>query len=102
MSFLVSVFPNCRTGFIGLFAEVGATVSLGDGCLFERAEHMGANAAKCRKHGGRCCTIPDADLVIAGTSCKDFSKALGTSAKVKQHVLDNSTSSGGSAQHSTA
>ena len=90
--------PKLQDWLIGLFAEVGATVSLGDGCLFERAEHMGANAAKCRKHGGRCCTIPDADLVIAGTSCKDFSKALGTSAKVKQHVLDNSTSTGGSAQ----
>ena len=54
-----------------------------EGCLFERAEDLGQEYAQCVKHE-RKCRVPHAEVVIAGTSCKDLSRANPTNHKGKQ------------------
>lgn len=95
--FSCEIAPKLQEWIMALFAEVGARVSIQEGCLFERAEHMGQKTAKCVRHG-RHCPVPDADLVCAGTSCKDWSKSKGLTAAQKGKVLDAASSTGGSAQ----
>ena len=52
-----------------LFQEL----EVADGCVFERAEDMGGKRAYCVKHKALC-PVPSVDLLVTGTSCKDFSK----------------------------
>ena len=75
----------------GIFSELLLT----SGCLFERAEHMGQEFAKCVRHNCLC-RVPRVNLLFAGTSCKDFSKANPNKNKVQ--VLGKASSPGGSAQ----
>ena len=58
------------TWIAGLLQELG----IQGGCIFERIESLGDHDAWCVVHKRRC-VVPDAELVIAGTSCKDLSKA---------------------------
>jgi site-specific DNA-cytosine methylase len=68
------------------------------GCLFHRAEDMGKDIAMCAKHQ-KLCPVPDADIVISGTSCKDISKASNVY-KARDMVLSGAMESsvGGSVQ----
>ena len=58
----------------GVFHEIGAV----KGCVFERAEHLAEGHATCLTHG-RQCIVPHADIIIAGASCRDFSRASSSS-----------------------
>ena len=44
------------------------------GCLFNSAEDMGKPFAQCAKHQKKC-PVPDVDVLVVGTSCKDLSRA---------------------------
>ena len=68
------------------------------GCLFHRAEDMGKDVEMCAKHQ-KLCPVPDADIVISGTSCKDISKASNVY-KANDLVLSGTleASTGGSVQ----
>ena len=80
----------------GVFEEAGVAC----GCCFCRAEEMGQDQAWCAKHG-RLCDVPGVDILIAGTSCKDFSKASNAQREYKGSgtlVLGLPTSTGGSAE----
>ena len=96
-AFSCELVPKLRDWIMALFAEVGATMSLTEGCVFERAEEMGNKKAKCSRHD-RHCEVPDSDVTIAGTSCKDFSRSTGHSHTERATVLEGATSAGGSAQ----
>ena len=56
---------------------------------------MSDEYAWCCKHNQKC-KVPGADIVVAGTSCKDFSKASHLIAA--KRVTSQETTSGGSAQ----
>lgn len=77
----------------GVFQET----SVACGCCFCRAEEMGQQKAQCVKHGCLC-EVPTVDILMAGTSCKDFSKASSVLHRVYKHaenlVLENRTSVG--------
>ena len=75
----------------GLFDELGVE----KGCLFERAEAMTEEYAHCVTHNQKC-KVPSCDIMIAGTSCKDFRKA--SSKLAAAEVLLHTSTSGGSAQ----
>jgi site-specific DNA-cytosine methylase len=77
----------------GIFQECGVD----SGCLFSRAEEMGQELAYCVKHGKKC-RVPSANLVIAGTSCKDISRASSVYKGSDNLVMELETSVGGSAQ----
>ena len=62
--------PAKRVWIRKVFEEVGVA----EGCMFKRAEDMGGATAWCEVHKKRC-PIPGADIMVAGTSCKDLSKA---------------------------
>ena len=79
-----------------LFLEIGIPM----GCLFEKAEHLADGTATCMVHGGKC-PVPSVDMLIAGTSCKDFSKAsMGRGGKRLrlEDLMELESSSGGSIQ----
>ncbi len=78
----------------GLFDELG----MEHGCVFERAEDMDQTHAHSCTHR-RQCPIPVCDIMVAGTSCKDFSKASSNRCDLSPTVLllQDSTP-GGSAQ----
>ena len=74
--------------------ELLSELDLVTGCLFENAEDLRNAEAWCIQHKQRC-KVRRVDLAIAGTSCKDFSKA--TTRKGGSILLQESTA-GGSAQ----
>ena len=58
-----------------IFAEFsGHEAKDHDDCLFTSAEEMGNPTAQCVVHE-KYCPVPDVDLLVAGTSCKDLSRA---------------------------
>ena len=91
--FSCEIVPAKQEWIMGAFEEGNVE----EGCLFERAEDLGQEYAQCVKHG-RKCRVPHADIVIAGTSCKDLSRANSTNFKGKPCVLTQEFSPGGSAQ----
>ena len=74
-----------------LFEERGIEA----GCLFERAEELGQTHAYCCLHK-RKCPVPGCDLLIAGASCKDFSRSSTNMSPAE--VMMHATTPGGSAQ----
>ena len=80
--FSCEIVPAKQEWIMGAFEEGNVE----EGCLFERAEDLGQEYAACVKHG-RMCRVPHADIVIAGTSCKDLSKAKSTKNKGGVHVF---------------
>ena len=103
LKFVYSFGCELKTGvqnwIMQLIAELQRNHSLfvaDPGCLFARAEDMGNPTALCVKHG-RLCAVPHVDMIIAGTSCKDFSRAGGQGNSVSS-VLTQPTTPGGSAQ----
>ncbi len=79
---------------LGLQQELGTAMN---GCLFEKAEGMGEVTQWCIKHDNNC-VIPQVDIMIAGTSCKDFSRANIRSGSSSKSTLLMEHSVGGSAQ----
>ena len=78
----------------GLFDEVGVAY----GCCFQDAQEMGQEFATCVRHGGRC-RVLDCDILISGTSCKDFSRASSSYKASDTLLLQQADSSvGGSVQ----
>jgi site-specific DNA-cytosine methylase len=65
-------------------------------CLFERAEDMGKSVAKCVRHN-KLCIVPNVDLLMMGTSCKDISRAS-SAYRADMLVMSMQSSIGGSAQ----
>ena len=88
-SFSCESDPQKRKWIKSLFLELGVE----SGCIFKQAEHMGCTEAPCCKHN-RNCPVPCVDLLVTGTSCKDFSKAN----KKQNNVLAGPRSLGGSAE----
>jgi hypothetical protein len=43
-------------------------------CIFQDICELGATVADCWQHGKKC-PVPSVDLLVLGTSCKDFSRA---------------------------
>ena len=80
--FSCEIVPAKQEWIRGAFKEGNVE----EGCLFERAEDLGQENAACVTHGGKC-RVPHADIVIAGTSCKDLSRANPTNNKGKLRVL---------------
>ena len=91
--FSCEILPSKQEWIMGAFEEGNVE----EGCLFERAEDLGQEYAQCVKHE-RKCRVPHAEVVIAGTSCKDLSRANPTNNKGKPCVLTQEFSQGGSAQ----
>ena len=78
----------------GLFDELG----MEQACVFVRAEDLNQPRAYCCTHR-RKCPVPDCDIMIAGTSCKDFSKASSNRRNLSPaDVLKQESTPGGSAQ----
>lgn len=90
-AFSCEIVPCKQTWIRSLFRELAVE----EGCLFSRAEQMGGTKAYCVRHAKEC-VIPCVDLLVTGTSCKDFSKA--SRAHQKPGVLNSKASLGGSAQ----
>ncbi len=67
-----------------------------ESCIFVDIQDMGAPCAWCALHAKKC-EVPEIDLLIVGTSCKDMSKANIHFTR-NLHVLRSSSSRGGSAQ----
>ena len=65
-------------------------------CIFCNALEMGNDTAKCYTHGGRQCPVPDVDILILSTSCKDLS-CLSKHKSSSVAVLGLQHSPGGSA-----
>jgi site-specific DNA-cytosine methylase len=84
--------PSVQDFILGLLKELGCE----GGCLFEHAEEMGQKKARCVRHN-QYCVIRRSDIMIAGTSCKDFSRAS-SSYSNQASILGMATSVGGSAQ----
>ena len=96
--FSCEVKQSLQEWIAGVFQETNAAC----GCCFCRAEEMGQQKAQCVKHGCLC-DVPTVDILIAGTSCKDFSKASSYTHRVYKAnggtlVLGLSSSVGGSAE----
>jgi site-specific DNA-cytosine methylase len=66
-------------------------------CIFCDIIDMGKTMAKCHTHG-RLCRVPDCDILVASTSCKDLSKLSSNSSGFPEPVLSRAESPGGSAQ----
>ena len=84
----------------GWISSVFKEARLECGCCFCRAEEMGQEKAWCVKHGCLC-EVPIVDILIAGTSCKDFSKTSTAQRGYKSSgtlVLGLPASTGGSAE----
>ena len=47
-------------------------------CIFKDIIHLGSETAECHVHGRRC-RVPDANIIIGCSSCKDLSKLQGSS-----------------------
>ena len=78
----------------GLFDELG----MEQACVFVQAEDLNQPRAYCCTHR-RKCPVPDCDIMIAGTSCKDFSKASSNRCHLSPtDVLMQDSTPGGSAQ----
>ena len=65
-------------------------------CIFCDALDMGKGQAKCYTHGGTHCPVPDVDILILSTSCKDLS-CLSKHKSSPVAVLGLQRSPGGSA-----
>ena len=79
------------------WAAVLAAANADAPCVFFDICEMGAAQADCWEHGPGTCCVPSVDLLIAGTSCKDMSRANSSTAR-NQLVFSAETSKGGSAQ----
>ena len=94
--FSCEVKQSLQEWIAGVFQESNTAC----GCCFSQAEDMGKQKAQCVKHS-RLCDVPTVDILIAGTSCKDFSKASPchrTYKGDKTMVLSLPSSVGGSAE----
>jgi site-specific DNA-cytosine methylase len=65
-------------------------------CIFCDIRDMGKTTAHCHVHD-RLCIVPDCDILVASTSCKDLSKLSSNRNKFEGPVLDRKESPGGSA-----
>ena len=65
-------------------------------CIFRDIQHLDRERAACWEHNGLC-QVPSCDLFIAGTSCKDMSRANPGPSR-GDLVLQQQASKGGSAQ----
>ena len=65
-------------------------------CIFCDALDMGKDKAECFTHGGALCLVPDVDVLILSTSCKDLS-CLSKHKSSSVAVLGLQHSPGGSA-----
>ena len=65
-------------------------------CLFVDICELGGDVADCAAHGQKC-PVPQVDLLVLGTSCKDMSRANPCQHK-DSAVLSQQVSRGGSAQ----
>ena len=66
------------------------------GCIFQDIETLGGDEAHCIAHG-KLCPVPSCDLLVIGSSCKDFSKA-NPKKETQKLVFKQDSSLGGSAQ----
>ena len=65
-------------------------------CIFCDIQHMNQSAAYCETHDKQC-VVPDVDILIVSTSCKDLSLLSSAARKFNEPVLGMTTSPGGSA-----
>ena len=65
-------------------------------CIFIDILHMGQRTAYCETHDKEC-EIPDVELLLVSTSCKDLSLLSSAAWHFNEPVLDMETSPGGSA-----
>ena len=77
--FSCEIKPNVQEWIKSVTQERGegsADAADGNGsfCLFDRAEDMGNDCAKCARHG--VCLVPRVDILMMGTSCIDVSRAI--------------------------
>lgn len=98
--FSCEIKPNVQEWIKSVTQERGeGSAHAADGhehfCLFDRAEDMGNDCAKCARHG--VCPVPRVDILMMGTSCKDVSRAS-SAYKAGSLVMGMSSSIGGSAQ----
>ena len=78
-------------------AGPGCCHSVGDGpCLFVDICDLGSPVAECAAHKKKC-PVPEVDLLVIGTSCKDMSRTNPYPPKGSA-VLSQQASKGGSAQ----
>ena len=68
-------------------------------CIFIDILHMGQRTAYCETHDKEC-EIPDVELLLVRTSCKDLSLLSSAARNFTEPVLDMDTSLGGSADTS--
>lgn len=67
-------------------------------CIFEDIAHLSQTSAACVVHNRRC-PVPDVDIFVCGTSCKDISSlSSGGRTPSGQLVFEMQSSPGGSAQ----
>ena len=76
--------------------EAPASHAAASPCLFVDICELGGDVADCAAHGQKC-PVPQVDLLVLGTSCKDMSRANPCQHK-DSAVLSQQVSRGGSAQ----
>ena len=100
-TFGCEIKPLVQEWIITLLSHVaegleGIDLVIQPGCLFAKAEELGNATAFCKKHKAQCPVVGN-DMCVAGTSCKDFSRAS-SSYKPGANIADMDNSVGGSAQ----
>ena len=94
--FACEIVPSKRRWIDALVNTHRRDLGLSLVCIFCDIRDMGKTTAHCHVHD-RLCIVPDCDILIASTSCKDLSKLSSNRNKFAGPVLEGKTSPGGSA-----
>jgi hypothetical protein len=93
-AFACEIVPNKRKWIDALVNDKRRPLGLPLMCIFVDIRTMGGALSECSVHGCKC-LVPDCDILVASTSCKDLSKL--SSSRFRAPVLSQSQSPGGSA-----
>ena len=94
--FACEIVPQKRRWIDALVNSQRRALDLPLMCIFCDIRDMGETTAHCCVHN-RLCIVPDCDILVASTSCKDLSKLSSNKFGKEKPVLSRNESPGGSA-----